>query len=199
MKGDIFNNSNGFIIGDNYVAATGDVFPAVGDIEPCELKLPFDEKRMELLSNTVQLRREQHKQAVANKEIALRDWEDCKRKLFCNAGPKHTRLNQREGEEDAAKAAYDSAYQNYNEAKAANRRAKNDYQICLDNYEKLKSEQALIEETQKKLNIEEKKVDIEEKKVDTVRLETTKDYAKYGLIGLGAIGVFVFGYLLIKK
>jgi hypothetical protein len=193
MKGDVFSATSYYMPGNQWNFAEGDIFSAIGDImEPCELDLPYPDSRLQMLRDTVELRRETWAQAKAARDIAYKDWADCKRKLFCNAGPKNSTLNAREGEEEAARVALESAEKNLSQAVAANEDAEDDYRFCVDQYARIMSQQSKIES-------EEQKLDIEEQKVSTVKLETSKDYAKYGLIGLGVAGLFVFGYLIFKK
>jgi len=173
----------------------GDVFHnAIG--ESCVLKKPYDNGRVQTLRNNVSVARTKEAIAKTARDAAHKDWADCKRKLFCNASTKNNRLNARENEHDASKNAFATAEADLKQALNANSSAQTVYDKC--HKEVLAREKQEAELKKKQAELQQQK-ELTAMKVGVTKFESGKDYALYGLIGLGAISSLVIGYLIFKK
>ena len=213
----LFKSAQGDIMGatGDIVGATGDILGASGDISgACILNQPYDPNRMQMLRDRVSAAQNILKQAEAEEAQALRDWQICKAKLFCNASSKDARLEEKQIATKSARKAYEAALADLAQAEKVNTAERAIYDKCHAEEIILQREQAAAEAKQAKLDAELAKqqavldaqtseethdFEIEAKKMATANLEVKKDYAVYGLIGLGAISVIVFGGLMLKK
>lgn len=173
----------------------GDIFHyAIG--ETCTLSLPYDGGRVQTLRNNVSVARTKEAMAKSARDAAHKDWADCKRKIFCNASSKNSRLNDRENEHDTSKNALTAAQADLKQATTANTRALSTYDKC--HVEEIARKKREAELKKKEAELQQQK-ELEQIKVGATNLETGKDYVLYGVIGLGFVSMLTFGFLLIKK
>ena len=188
MYGDIFHNSVG-----NY--GNKDVFGhrnATGITGTCTLNLPYPPERMQILLDQLSVARKREADAKQERDLAYKDWADCKRKLFCNASPKNSTLNEKEKIWDASRTELARAENELKQANEANKSEQTRYEKCRAQEKVDQAKQAEIEKQQAEQNVE-------LKKVSTANIEAKKDYALYGLIAVGVVSTLFFGYKLIKN
>lgn len=198
MNGDIFRSANGDIFkrASGCCSAKGnDVFSfnnAVGDISTeCVMQLPYPSARMEQLLNMLSVARKEEADAHQERDKAIKDWQECKRKLFCNAAPKNRRLNEKETIWDASKVELERAEAEVKQAVEANELVNKQYADCIEAQGELLSQQTQLQSTLDQAATEKAKVAIEQTKEN-------KGLLVYVLIAAGTISALYFGYKLIK-
>lgn len=200
MKGDIFSRSTGCKAeGDVFNNCCGDVFKASGDISTeCVMKLPYPDARMEQLLNMLSVARKNEADAHQERDKAIKDWQECKRKLFCNAAPKNRTLNEKEVIWDASRVELSRAEAEVQQAIDANGLVQQQYNECVSAQKDIFAQQSEMQSAMDVAATEKAKVEVQQTMASTESLKEKKDFLLYGLIGLGAVSVLFFGYKLIK-
>jgi hypothetical protein len=194
-KGDILSaHGEPYIMGDDYVFARGDVFAATGDIldQGCQLSYPYPSGEMQALRNMHQVAINDYADAKQVRDKNLRDWQECKAKLFCRAGAKEPRLNESEVVHDNALTELENIERQVNLAAEANR-------LEQERYDKCHAEELVQQGRQYEMD----KMFAEQQPMlmaSTAAQEEqqNKKTITYGLIGLGVLSVLTFSILAFK-
>jgi hypothetical protein len=124
MKGDIFN--------DRFSNASGDFFPATGDMtDSCVQDPPYSASRVQMLRDRVSVCQNNVRLATAERDQAKKDWQVCKKKVFAICKAKDARLNEKEAALGIAEQAILAAQADLDQALKANADAKADYTECM--------------------------------------------------------------------
>jgi hypothetical protein len=182
---DVFNNADGNIAGE------------------CVLSLPYSQSQMEMFRNLLSLAEKAESDAHQERDVAYKDWADCKAKLFCNARPKDERLEEKEAAHDVAKIELERAQSELSRAERANLVEQNRYDDCYSQRLVFLQEQAKVDAELEKVRIaeqtEQQKVGVEQSKVATSQIEAKKDYMVIGAVGVGIVSLMFISYLMLSK
>jgi len=201
--GDI-NNANGTFYYDDYDCenAGGDIMNASG-VGACDPALPYPPSRIQMLRDAVSNANYEWSAAKADKQVKMKIWKECKKRIFCNARSEERDLDKAEAKESAMLTRYQSAKTDLAQAEKANKEADAQYDQCYEREQKRLADEAAA--AQKAAELEAKKaaelaeIEVEEKKVAVAQMEAGKSYALYGAMAVGLIAVSFFGYKLISN
>ena len=179
MKGDIFPltyNVSGDIINN-----------AIGDInQTCQNNSPYNDAQMQNLRNALSVSKSNLAIAQVEKDKALMDYTECKKKVFCNVKPKRERLNEKDLLLEAATKALALANSDLAKAEQTNKEALQAYNTCIQQQtEILKLTPAPVQDTTVP--------------AENVSATMESPTIKYGLIGVGVVAVLAITYFMIKK
>ena len=198
------------IINSSYYQATGDIL----NTTYCSNKMPFENRQLADIRQRVSLAEQKLAQAKSiekQADINLTKCQHARLGLFCKKkyGGSRSELSRKLADAhvqvNAANQALTAAKAELQRAEQANKQAQTAYEKCkADELERLRIEEEKHQaelERQKQLDalkaqqqIKHEEEITEQKKVGVQRLEASKDYAIYGAIALGVVGMAFFGY-----